>query len=204
MNLTLVQLQQILPGNKQIAQWFAALEKFLPKFDITTTQRTAHFLAQCCHESGNFVATTENLNYRWQTLRKVFPKYFTSDALAQQYANMPNKQEAIANLVYANRMGNGDSASGDGYRYRGRGLIQLTGKNNYQKFLASEPGLTPEYIATPDGAVHSACWFWSTNGLNALADKNDLVAITKRINGGTNGLEDRQAKYQKISQILGA
>ena len=127
-------LAQLLPGNPYLDHWYEALCQILPDYEIDTPQRVAAFLAQCAHESGGFKALKENLNYRAETLRKIFPKYFPTDDIANQYASLPNKQEAIANRVYANRMGNGDEHSGDGFRYCGRGLIQLTGKQNYTKF----------------------------------------------------------------------
>ena len=163
-------------------------------------------MAQCAHESGEFTALKENLNYRAVTLRKIFPKYFPTDEIANQYANLPNKQEAIANKVYANRMGNGDEASGDGFRYCGRGLIQLTGKDNYSWFAASigiGPDEASEYLQTFEGAAQSACWFWEQNNLNAFADAGDILGMTKRINGGTIGLDDRIAHYKHALQVFG-
>ena len=130
MQLTKAQLKQLLPKNPYIDQWYGALSQLLPDYEINTPQRIAAFIAQCSHESAGFTALRENLNYRWQSLRKIFPKYFPTDELAQEYANKPNKQEAIANRVYANRMGNGPESSGDGWRFCGRGLIQLTGRDN--------------------------------------------------------------------------
>jgi putative chitinase len=159
-------------------------------------------LAQTAHESGGYRALKENLNYKAASLRKVFPKYFPDDAIAAQYAN---KQEMIANRVYGNRMGNGPEESGDGFRYCGRGLIQLTGKNNYTLFAASiETPVEelPEYLSTFEGAVQSACWFWETNNLNQWADKNDMLTLTKRINGGTIGLEDRIKHYNHACHVL--
>ena len=202
--LTQNQLAQIIPGNPHVAEWYEALEQLLPDYDINTPQRVAAFLAQCAHESGGFRAIKENLNYRAVTLRKVFPKYFPTDDLAAAYAG---KQEMIANRVYGGRMGNGDEHSGDGYRYCGRGLIQLTGKQNYQAFADSlEMAVedVPDYLATFEGAVQSACWFWETNNLNQYADSGDILTMTKRINGGTLGLEDRQNHYQHALQVLGA
>ena len=201
------QLAQILPGNPYLDHWCKALNKILPDYDINTPQREAAFLAQCAHESGNFTALQENLNYRAVTLRKVFPKYFPTDAIAEQYASQPNKAELIANRVYANRMGNGDEASGDGYRYCGRGLIQLTGKSNYQAFADSiEMNIedVPAFLETFEGAVQSACWFWESNNLNQYADKDDILTMTKRINGGTIGLEDRIKHYEHAKLVLGA
>jgi len=200
------QLQQIIPQNQHLDHWFEALDKILPDYDIDTPQRVAAFLAQCAHESGGFTAIQENLNYRAATLRKVFPKYFPTDDIANQYAGLPNKQEAIANRVYASRMGNGNEASGDGFRYCGRGLIQLTGKQNYSKFAESIE--TPveqvtEFLQTFEGCVQSAAWFSEANNLNQYADSGDILTMTKRINGGTIGLEDRQKHYHHALQVFG-
>ena len=159
MQLTKEQLKQLLPKNPYLDYWYNALEQLLPEYEINTPQRIAAFVAQCAHESGGFMVLKENLNYRPVTLRKIFPKYFTDDSIANQYCSMPNKQEAIANRVYANRMGNGNEASGDGYRYCGRGLIQLTGKHNYTAFADSleiSPEEVSEYLATFEGAAQSA------------------------------------------------
>lgn len=207
MELTKEQLRQLLPKNPYIDNWFGALSQLLPDYEINTPQRIAAFIAQCAHESGEFTALKENLNYRAPTLRKIFPKYFPTDDIANHYASLPNKQEAIANKVYANRMGNGDEASGDGFRYCGRGLIQLTGKDNYTWFAASigiSPDEASEYLQTFEGAAQSACWFWETNNLNQWADKGDILTLTKRINGGTIGLDDRIKHYQHALHVLGA
>jgi putative chitinase len=206
MQLTKEQLKQLLPKNPYIDQWHHALSQLLPDYEINTPQRIAAFIAQCAHESGEFTALKENLNYRAVTLRKIFPKYFPTDEIANQYANLPNKQEAIANKVYANRMGNGDEASGDGFRYCGRGLIQLTGKDNYSWFAASigiRPDEASEYLQTFEGAAQSACWFWESNNLNAFADAGDILTMTKRINGGTIGLDDRIKHYKHALHVLG-
>ena len=192
-------------NNKNISDWYNALIDVLPKYDITTPTRVAAFLAQCAHESNQFNVLKENLNYKWESLRRVFPKYFPTDELAKQYASKPNKQAAIANRVYANRMGNGPESSGDGWRYCGRGLIQWTGKNNYQAFADSiemDISEVPDYLGTFEGAVQSACWFWDKNNLNEYADAGDIVTMTKRINGGTIGLEDRKHHYYNILDIL--
>lgn len=202
--LTLGQLQQLIPKNSYVKQWHHALEQLLPDYEINTPQRIAAFIAQCAHESGGFTALKENLNYKAVTLRKIFGKYFPTDEMAQQYAG---KQEAIANLVYANRMGNGPPESGDGYRYCGRGLIQLTGKDNYFWFAASLQIPVEEasaYLETFEGAAQSACWFWETNQLNKWADTGDILMLTKKINGGTIGLEDRKKHYEHALHILGA
>ena len=186
------------------------IDKYLPwlnmtmlKYDINTPVRQAMFLSQIAHESGNFRAVQENLNYSVNGLRSVFGKYFPDDEIAAQYARQP---ERIANRVYANRMGNGEESSGDGWKYRGRGLIQLTGKNNYTSFsLAADNNalLEPDLVAEPELAVESGGWFWGTNNLNRLADTGDVRVVTRRINGGYNGLTDREAKFGKLMIILG-
>jgi putative chitinase len=206
MNLTLAQLQQLLPHNAYVIHWHGALSQLLPDYEITTAQRIAAFVAQCAHESAGFTALKENLNYRAATLRKIFPKYFPDDATANYYASLPNKQQAIANKVYANRMGNGPLESGDGYKFCGRGLIQLTGRDNYQWFAASlniSVEEASEYLETFEGAAQSACWFWETNNLNTYADAGDILTLTKKINGGTIGLEDRIAHYEHALHVLG-
>jgi putative chitinase len=202
-NFTKQQFKEMIPKNPYVDQWYEALSEILPEYEITTPQRVAAFLAQCAHESGNFVFLKENLNYKAASLRRVFPKYFPDDATAARYAG---KQEMIANRVYANRMGNGDEASGDGWRYCGRGLIQLTGKNNYTFFAGSldiPVEEASEYLQTFEGAVQSACFFWDQNKLNQWADKGDILTLTKRINGGTIGLEDRIKHYEHALHIFG-
>lgn len=202
--ITLEQLRQLIPNNQHVEHWHEALEQLLPDYEINTPQRIAAFIAQCAHESGGFTTLKENLNYRAVTLRKVFPKYFPDDHIAEAFAG---KQDAIANKVYANRMGNGDEHSGDGFRYCGRGLIQLTGKDNYQNFADSVEMAVedvPEYLGTFEGAVQSACWFWENNNLNQWADKGDIVTLTKKINGGTIGLEDRIKHYNHALEVLDA
>jgi putative chitinase len=204
---TVGQLSEIIGKNPYAQQWHHAICEICPVYEINTEMRLAAFIAQCAHESGGFKFLKENLNYKAASLRKVFPKYFPDDATAAQYANHPNKQEMIASRVYANRMGNGDEASGDGFKYLGRGLIQLTGKNNYTIFAASiDTPLEdiPEYLQTFEGAVQSACWFWEQNNLNQWADKGDILTLTKRINGGTIGLEDRIKHYNHALHIFGA
>ena len=206
MEITREQLAQIIPKNPYIDQWCSALNKLLPDYSIDTPERVAAFLAQCAHESGGFVFLKENLKYRAASLRKIFPKYFPTDQIAEQYANLPNKAEAIANRIYANRMGNGPEESGDGFRYCGRGLIQLTGKSNYSNFadsIETPVEETSAYLETFEGAVQSACWFWETNNLNQYADSNDILTMTKRINGGTIGLEDRMKHYAHALHVFG-
>ena len=203
-NFTQEQLKEMIPRNSYVSQWYEAISSILPEYEINTPQRVAAFLAQCAHESGGFVFLKENLNYKAPSLRKVFPKYFPDDATASAYANKPEK---IANRVYANRMGNGDESSGDGWRYCGRGLIQLTGKDNYTFFAASidiPVEEASEYLQTFEGAVQSACFFWEQNNLNKWADTGDILTLTKRINGGTIGLEDRIKHYEHALHIFGA
>jgi putative chitinase len=167
-------------------------------------RRVAGFLAQIAHESGGFNFVKENLNYSAKGLMTTFKKYFPTEELAKQYERKPEK---IANRVYANRMANGPEESGDGWRFCGRGLIQLTGRANYTKF-AQDLGISIEetvaYLETPNGAVSSAGWFWDNNKLNQFCDKDDFVTLTKRINGGTIGLEDRKHHYHLALQHLGA
>ena len=203
-NFTKSQLQEIIGKNQYLDHWYEAVCEICPEYEINTPQRLAAFLAQCAHESGNFIFLKENLNYKAASLRRVFPKYFPDDATANQYANKP---QMIANRVYANRMGNGDEASGDGWKFCGRGLIQLTGKNNYTFFAGSLDiplDEASEYLETFEGALQSACFFWEQNKLNQYADTGDILTMTKRINGGTIGLEDRQRHYTHACHVLGA
>lgn len=203
--LTKAQLKQVLPKNPYVDQWHHALEQLLPDYDITSPQRIAAFVAQCSHESGGFMVLKENLNYKPAALTRLFHKYFPTEELASQYCAKPNKQEAIANRIYASRMGNGDESSGDGFRFCGRGLIQLTGRSNYQNFADSlEMNINdvPEYLATFEGAAQSACWFWETNRLNRFVDNNDFRGLTKAINGGYIGLQDREHHYALALQIF--
>ena len=197
-------LSHILKKNKEIDEWFSAMEEMLPKYEINTIDRVAGFLAQCAHESLDFTILKENLNYSADALNRVFPKYFERAGRdAQEYHRQPEK---IANVIYANRMDNGDTASGDGYRFRGRGVIQLTGRANYTNFgksINKTPEQVVEYLETKQGALESACWFWSTNGLNRYADAQDIVGMTKRINGGTIGLEDRKKHYAHALEVFG-
>lgn len=205
-NLTLDQLKQIVPNNPHIEHWHEALSEILPDYDIDTPQRIAAFLAQCAHESGGFRAIKENLNYRPATLVTLFKKYFDLPT-AERYCAMPDKQAAIANKIYANRMGNGPESSGDGYRYCGRGLIQLTGKDNYTRYAQSTEQTVEEaseHLTTFEGCVQSAAWFWEANNLNQYADSGDILTMTKRINGGTIGLEDRKKHYEHACHVLGA
>lgn len=185
----------------------AQIPAVMTKFQINTPLRLCHFLAQCGHESGGFTAVRENLNYAAAGLLKVFKKYFPTEAKANEYAR---KGEKIGNLVYANRMGNGPEASGDGFKFRGRGYIQLTGKINYTAFdkVVPEDVLAePDLVATKYPLL-SAAWFWDSRKLNAVADRGasdaDVTAITKVVNGGTHGLADRIARFKKFYAALSA
>jgi putative chitinase len=202
-DFTQEKLAKIIPNAAYgVDTWFNELNEMLPVFGITSVGRVSAFIAQTAHESGGYRALTENLNYAGDRLASIWPKHF-ADVDVSEYNRNPEK---IANRAYRNRMGNGDEASGDGWKYRGRGLIQLTGKDNYSRF-AEYAGITAEqaadYLETPRGAVHSACWFWYANDLNTFADAGDFVGMTKRINGGTIGLDDRIKHYNEACHIFG-
>jgi putative chitinase len=191
------------PRANDVDLWVDAINEILPQFDIVEGPRLWMFLAQCGHESAGFTVFQENLNYSRDALLRVFPKYF-NESLASQYARKP---EAIANRVYANRMGNGNEASGDGWRYRGKGPIQITGKNNTEEFFASyfpedAPGCIPDMLLEPKVGIAAACWFWDTRKINPHCDNEDIVKVTKLINGGTHGLDDRQNRYAYIKKLL--
>ena len=174
------------------------------KFKIDTDRKQAAFLGQCGHECGNFKVFEENLNYRAETLMKLWPKRFPTLEFAKQYEKNPRK---IANSVYSNRMGNRDEASGDGYRFRGRGCIQLTGHSGYfhaGKALGVDFVMEPDLVATPKYAALTAGWFWSTHGCNEIAESEDWVKLTKKINGGTIGLEDRIKHINEAISVLSA
>ena len=181
------------------------LPSVIEKFNITTPLRLAHFLAQCGHESGGFKVFNENLNYSAQGLRSIFGKYFTTEALAKAYERQPEK---IANRVYGNRMGNGDEASGDGYKFRGRGFIQLTGKDNYKAFatfIGEDVVANPDLVATKY-PLTSAGFFFDKNKLWSICDlgftTEVVTKVTKRVNGGTHGLDDRISKFKKYSSLI--
>lgn len=183
----------------------AEIDTLVEKFNVTSALRLSHFLAQCAHESGNFKLVSENLNYSADGLLKIFPKYFKDKATADAYARKPEK---IANRVYASRMGNGDEASGDGYKFRGRGFIQLTGKSNYQAFsdfIKDDCVANPDLVATKY-PLTSAAFFFDKNKLWDICDKGatpDVVTlVTKRVNGGTHGLDDRLSKFNTFNSIL--
>jgi putative chitinase len=173
------------------AKWVEPLNETFERFNISTPRQQAAFIAQCGHECANFKILEENLNYRAATLMKLWPKRFPTLDIANQYAGQPKR---IANKVYASRMGNRDEASGDGYRFRGRGCIQLTGHSGYYhagQALGVDFVMNPDLVSTPKYAVLTAGWFWSTHGCNPLADAADWTGLTKRINGGTIGLNER-------------
>ncbi len=192
---------ELLSAMKIDQKWLDPIIATCERFDINTPDRIAGFLSQVAHESAGFTALSENLNYSAEALCRVWPSRFNADN-CQEYARNPEK---IANKAYGSRMGNGDEASGDGWTYRGRGAIQLTGRDNYQRF-SDDVGVdvvnNPDLVSQPDMAAMSAGWFWSKNGLNALADAKDIVGMTKRINGGTHGLDDRQARYSVALSAL--
>lgn len=198
-------LAQCLKNNDNVKEWFDVLYEFLPEFGITTTERVSAFIAQCQHESADFTVLQENLNYSADALMKVFKKYFPNRTIALRYHR---QKEKIANRVYANRMGNGDEASGDGWKYRGRGIIQITGKSNYERCsnaLFGDDSLIkdPDILLMPKYAAASACWYWKENNLNEICDTRDIELLTKRINGGFNGLSDRIKHWEHALSIFG-
>ena len=221
MTLDRTTIIRIMPQSASVAdRYIEPLNRIMPEYGIDNRRRICHFLAQLAQESGQLCYTSENLNYSADGLQRTFRKYFPTPALAALYARKP---ERIANRVYANRIGNGDEQSGDGWRFRGHGLIQLTGRANYQKYLThlhqiATPGSEnahfanitidelPDLLTKPEHAVRSACWFWLSNGLTTLADgqADEAVceAITRRINGGTNGLTQRKVFYYSAKQLI--
>ena len=184
--------------------WYEAMCEILPLWSVDTIERVAGFIAQCGHESGGFRVLSENLNYSAKALNSIFPKYFRRAGRdANEYHRQPEK---IANVIYANRMDNGDSGSGDGWRFRGGGILQLTGRYNYTQFgkaVEKSPEEAVDYVRTKAGALDSACWFWDTNNINKYCDDMDIVGMTKRINGGTIGLDDRKKHYLHALDVLG-
>jgi len=207
MVITEAQLKRAVPNvsKERVWEFVKAWNKYSEQFEINTPLRTVHALAQFFCESSALNRLEENLNYSVKRLRQVFPKYFKTDAEAAAYAYKPMQ---IANRVYANRMGNGNEASGDGYRYRGRGVIQLTGRNNllaYERsgYCVGKVTEHPEWLTQFPGALKSAMWYWKANGCNALADKDDINAVTKRINGGLNGLSDRAYYLRRFKREFG-
>lgn len=203
--LTYEQFSELFPNCKDPEGWVDAMNEVFPKYEINTPQRIAAFIAQCGHESGGWRVFSENLNYSAKALDAVFGKYFKRAGRdANEYARQPEK---IANVVYANRMDNGDTDSGDGWRFRGRGPIQLTGKSNYATFSAD---MGVDVLEDPDVvsedkevALMSAIWYWNKNGLNKYADSGDIKTMTKRINGGYIGLEDRIHHWEEALKAMG-
>ncbi len=204
--LTAQQLSEMMPdaSAEAVERYLIAINQCLNDYQMSTPLRTAHFIAQVGHESGSFRYVSENLNYSAKALRSVFGKYFPDNSMAESYARQPEK---IAGRVYADRMGNGSEASGDGWKYRGRGLIQLTGKDNYQSFSDSIDGnllAEPDSVAdNPELAVAAAGWFWNVRKLNDYADQDDVRSVTRRINGGYHGLTDRETRLSRAKQVLG-
>jgi len=198
------QIEQLLHGNKEWQEWVKPLQTMLAKYQINTPERISMFFAQCGHESLNFTVLEENLNYSEKGLNAVFPKYFQK---AGRDAKLYHRDsERIASVVYANRMGNGDEPSRDGWLHRGRGIVQLTGRDNYtrfSKYVGKPLAQIIDYLEQKEGALESACWFWNTNNLNKYADSQDIKGATKRINGGYNGLSDREHHYHRALSILG-
>lgn len=204
------QLAAFLPRLTNVDVWIAALNPAMDRFEINSPARMAAFLAQAAHESTEFRGLVENLNYSAIGLTKTFERFFPTLEAAQPYARQPEK---IANYVYAKRLGNGDTASGDGWRYRGRGILQITGRGNYRDcgaVLTLPLEAQPELLATPDAAALAAAQFWQSRGLNHLADDEnddndeaDFVRITKIINGGTNGLKERRDYWARAKAALG-
>jgi putative chitinase len=203
-DFTQEKLSQLLPKNPQVTSWHQAMTEVLPAFDINTPLRVAAFIAQCAHESREFTVLQENLNYDAAGLMRIFPRYFQKINPAD-YARQP---ERIASLVYGSRMGNGAESTRDGWRYRGRGPIQLTGKDNYtacSKDLFGDLRIVenPDMVSSDKKtSLMTASWFWKKNNINALADAGDIVAMTRRINGGTIGLEDRKKHYEHALSVL--
>lgn len=208
MIITEAQLAVMIPTNPDVSEWCKELNKAFPKYDINNARRIAAFISQCAHESRDFTALEENLNYSERALNSVFSRYFGPGKRdAREYARNPEK---IANYVYMDeyrsaRGALGNTEPGDGWRFRGRGLKQLTGRNNYERF-AKDYDMTAEeaaeWLETKEGALASALWFWNSNHLNLIADQNDVRALTKRINGGDIGLEDREYRYRIAMQAL--
>jgi putative chitinase len=200
--ITKEHIKAICPNNKNPEQIAEALNHVLPEYDIASKEQVACFIAQTAHESGEYNCLKENLNYSADGLCRVWPKRFPSKDAAAPYNRNPEK---IANKVYCDRMGNGSEASGDGFKFRGRGVIQLTGKDNYSKFAKSIDKSLDEAVAlceTLEGAIISGCYFWQANKLDRFVQKKDFVGLTKAINGGTHGLDDRTNKYKKALAVL--
>ena len=189
-------------GVKDPGVWLSAVKSAGAEFQINTPKQEAAFIAQTAHESGGYTRLVENLNYSAEALMRVWPRRFPSKPIADAFARKP---ELIANQVYSNRMGNGPVQTGEGWKYIGRGLKQLTGKDNYTrcgKALGIDLVENPELLLKPMFAAHSAGWFWKINNCGALADADQFELLTKRINGGLIGLADRKARYDRVMQCL--
>ena len=202
MSLVTPELLRAITTPELADRWAEPLAATCERFEINTPYRVAGFLSQTAHESGGFKFVRENLNYSAASLMRVWPNRFPNLEVAQRYAMNPEK---IANKVYSDRMGNGNEASGDGWKYIGRGLIQLTGKNNYVAYSLAcdnEALVKPEIVEDPKYAAESAGWFWNVNRLNGLADAQDVQGMTRRINGGAHGLDDRSMKYAKLMEYF--
>ena len=204
--ITSEQFNHLFPKAQDPESWAESMNNVFPTYDINTPHRIAAFLAQCGHESGGWTTFEENLNYSAQGLNSIFKKYFPTLESAQPYARKP---QMIANKVYGGRMGNGPESSGDGYKYRGRGPIQLTGAANYKAFAQEMfddwQNLydNPDWVTSDrDFALMSAIWFWNKNKLNVQADSGDIKLMTKKINGGYIGLEDRIKHYNEAIHLL--
>jgi len=206
--LSEAQLAKMIPTNKEVGEWCKVLNEMLPKYGITTPKRIASFISQCAHESGDFRLLEENLNYKEETLLRVFPRYFgPGKQSAAEYAKNPEK---IANYVYMDKNRSSSGAlgnvqDGDGWRFRGRGLKQVTGRSNYTTFgkaIGKTAEEAAEYLTTKEGALVSALWFWDSRKLNEVADTGDIARVTKIINGGDIGLEDRRKRYDAAFAIL--
>jgi putative chitinase len=195
---------QLIAFEPKIAPFADRILQQAVKYGLINELRMAHFLAQTAHESAHYTRLEENLNYSSNGLMKTWPSRFPTKDIADKYARNP---EAIANYVYKLRMGNRDESSGDGWKYRGRGILQCTGRDNYEnssQFLYQDERafISPSHYASGDGAVDSAFWYWDLKYLNKMADNDDVVAITKKINGGTNGLNERIALLKKAKEAL--
>jgi putative chitinase len=199
MIITSILLHSLIPNNKNPEIWVSPLQTYLPKYSICSKARIAMFMAQIIVESGELTHISEDLSYSSSQLIKLWPKHFNS----KNVSSYVNNDEKIANLVYGNEYGN--IAEGDGYKYRGRGAIQITFKGNYQMFSKAvdyDAVTNPDYLSTTTGAIQSACWFWSMHKMNILADKGDFTGITKIINAGLSDLDDRKRYYNKIIKEL--
>jgi putative chitinase len=205
MNFTIEQFRAMIPTNREAAAWFEISREFFPRYEINTRNRIAGFMSQCAHESLDFTSLEENMNFSWNRLRAIFPRYFPTDESAKRVERNP---EAIANIVYndsnrSNKLGN--TRPGDGWLFRGRGIIQITGRWNYEAFgrtvnMTAEQAVS--YLTTKRGAFESACWFWRTNNVSRAADADDNHQMTRIVNGGTHGLEERRVRYENAKRVL--